>query len=325
MKRGLTLAFGLLLTVTVTFGQAKKYVLLEHFTNTFCSTCASLNPSFFSTIQVETNPNVHHISYHWRTPYATCTYYLASPARQDARATYYSVPGSPRVTSNGGPISALSSVTQATIQAAATTAPIYLKVTENTGTARTATIKFKWVTTPPTGTYVLHVAVVEKKTSFSAPNGETVHHNVFRKFLTAEAGDNVPTNITAEQTVSFGFPADVGVEAQLYTVAWIQNTATKEVINSGTRFDLGTATEEASVDSQVAVSPNPTTGKTTLTFDKLTPQYLTVQNVAGQILETVKLSNSTSYELNMAHFAAGIYIVKIKSEEGVAIKRVMKN
>jgi Secretion system C-terminal sorting domain len=325
MKKVVTLAFGLLLTATVTFGQAKRYVLLEHFTNTLCSTCASSNPSFFTAIKVETNPNVHHISYHWRTPYQNCVYYQASPTRQDARADFYGIPGSPRVSFNGAANTNLSVVTEASIQAAATTSPIYVKVTENTGVNRTAVIKVKWVTTPPSGTYVMHVAVVEKKTSYAAPNGEATHYNVFRKFLTTVAGEPIPTNTTAEQTISYGYPADVGVEAQLYTVAWIQNTATKEVLNSGTRFDFGTATDEVSVDSQVALSPNPTTGKTTVTFDKLTPQYLTVQNVAGQVIENVKLSNSTNYELNLTHLAAGVYIVKVKAAEGIAVKRVVKN
>jgi hypothetical protein len=325
MKKATTLFLVLLLAATAAFGQTKRYVMLEHFTNTKCPTCASLNPAFYSAIQVETNPNVHHISYHWKTPYNDCAYYVASPVRQDARADYYGIPGSPRVVLNGAASTALSGVTLAGITAAASTSPIYVKVTENTGASRTAVIKVKWVTTPPTGTYVLHAAVVERKTAYTSPNGETVHHNVFRRFLTAVAGDNVPTNITAEQTISFGYPADVGVEAQLYTVAWVQNTATKEILNSGTKFDPTTPTEEVSVDSQVSLSPNPTTGKTTLTFDKLTPQYLTLQTITGQVLESVKLTNSTTYDLNLAQYAAGVYLVKIKSEEGVAVKRIVKN
>ncbi len=326
MKKELTFALALFLTATTAFGQAKRYALVEHFTNTLCSTCASTNPSFFTTNQVETNPDLHHISYHWRTPYINCVYYQANPTRQDARADYYSIPGSPRVTLNGAPNVGLSYITPDIIKAAATTSPIYVKVTENTGANRTVVIKVKWVGTPPTtGTYVLHAAVVEKKTTYAAPNGENVHYNVFRKFLTAAVGDNIPTNITAEQTITFGYPADIGVEAQLYTVVWVQNVATKEVLNSGTKFDPTTSTNDVSVDNQVTLSPNPTNGKTIVTFDKLTPQYLTVQNIAGQVLENVKLTNSTSYELNLGNLTAGIYIVKIKSAEGVAIKRVVKN
>ncbi len=326
MKKIVTLAFGLFLTASTLFGQAKRYALLEHFTNTNCSSCASQNPSFFTTIKVETNPDVHHISYHWRTPYSNCVYYQANALPQDARADYYSVPGSPRVSLNGGTQSGLVYVTPPIIQAAATTSPIYVKVSEatNANLSRTATIKVKALGTVPTSSYRLHVALVEKKTTYVSPNGEREHFNVFRKFLTPIAGDNIVLSAT-EQTLFFDYTPDLATASQLYVVAWVQNQSNKEVLNSGTRFDAVTATDEVSVDNQVTLSPNPTTGKVTLTFDKLTPQYLTVQNAAGQIFENVKLSQSANYELNLSNLAAGVYIVKVKSEEGIAVKRVVKN
>ena len=326
MKKILTLALLLLFAATMTFGQAKRYALLEHFTNTLCSSCASQNPSFFTTIAVETNKDVHHISYHWRTPYLNCVYYQANPTPQDTRADYYSVPGSPRVSLNGATQTGLSYVTPPIIQAAATTSPIYVKVTEvaNPNLSRNVTIKIKSVGTVPTGTFKLYAAVVEKKTTYASPNGEREHFNVFRQFITANSGDNI-TLSSAEQSILLSYTPDLGATGQLYVVAWVQNSTTKEVLNSGTQFDLGTATTEVSTDNQVALSPNPTTGKTILTFDKLTPQYLTVQNMAGQVLESVKLSNSTSYELNVANLASGVYIVKVKSAEGIAVKRLVKN
>lgn len=327
MKKELTFALALFLTFTTAFGQAKRYALVEHFTNTLCSTCASTNPSFFTTNQVETNPDLHHISYHWQVPYVNCVYYQANPLPQSERATYYSIPGSPRVTLNGAANTGLSYITPPIIQAAATTSAISVKVSETVGTtgaARTATIKVKSVGTVPTGNFKLYAAVVEKKTNYVAPNGETVHYNVFRKFLTLSAGNDIALT-TNEQSIFLDYIPDLGTSAQLYVVAWIQNATTKEVLNSGTRFDGATATNDVSVDNQIVISPNPTNGTTTFTFDKLTPQYLTVQNVSGQVLENVKLTNSTRYELNLGHFTAGIYIVKIKSAEGVAIKRVVKN
>jgi hypothetical protein len=326
MKKALALAFGLFLAATSAFGQAKRFALLEHFTNTLCSTCASLNPGMFSTIQVESNTDLHHISYHWQVPYTNCVYYQANPTPQNERAAYYGVPGSPRVSLNGASNTSTSNITTSAVQAAALTSPISIKVSETTAASgtRTATVKIKGVGTIPTGTYKLHIAVVEKKTNYASPNGETVHYNVFRKFLTASGGNDI-TLTASEQLIFFDYVPDLATSSQLYVVAWVQSVPTKEVLNSGTRFDPTTATEEPSVDSQVALSPNPTTGKTTVFFDKLTPQYLTVQNVSGQTIEDVKLSNSTSYELNMSNFAAGIYIVKIKSAEGVAIKKVVKN
>lgn len=324
MKKITTLAFGLFLVTTTLFAQAKRYALVEHFTNTLCQTCAITNPSFFSTIRVETNPDLHHISYHWRTPYTNCVYYQNNPVPQDARADYYSIPGSPRVSLNGAAQSGLSYITPPIIQDAATTSPIYVKVSETTGLTRRATIKIKSVGAVPTGAFKLYAAVVEKKTNYVSPNGEREHFNVFRRFLTANNGDNI-TLTTAEQSIFLDYTPDLGATGQLYVVAWVQNSATKEVLNSGTLFDGITIIEETEINNQVTIAPNPTTGKTTLTFDKLTPQYLTIQNVAGQVVDNIKLSNSISYDLNMAHLAAGIYILKIKAAEGIVVKRIVKN
>jgi hypothetical protein len=327
MKKALTLTFGLFITITTTLAQAKRYALLEHFTNTLCSTCASQNPSMFSTISVETNPDLHHISYHWQVPYANCIYYQTNPIPQSERATYYNIPGSPRVTLNGAAQTGTPYITPPIIQAAATTSPISVKVSETLGTIgleRSVTVKVKSVGAIPAGNHKLYLAVVEKKTNYASPNGETVHYNVFRKFLTNNSGNDI-TLTANEQSIFFNYIPDLGTSAQLYVVAWVQNATTKEVLNSGTRFDGVTATNELSIDNQITVSPNPTTAKTILTFDKLTPQYLTVQNLTGAVLLSEKLVNSTFYELNLSDFATGVYLLKIKTAEGISVKKIVKS
>jgi Secretion system C-terminal sorting domain/Outer membrane protein Omp28 len=324
MTKKIILSFGLLLTANFAFGQAKRYALLEHFTNTWCSTCAIQNPSLFSTISVETNRDLHHISYHWEVPYPNCIYFQANPAPQTERAAYYKVQGSPRVTLNGTTPTSTVYITPPIVEAAATTSPIYIKVSETIGFNRTATIKVKSVGAVPTGTHKLYAALVEKKTLYNSPNGETVHYNVFRKFITSSNGDNINLT-TTEQAIFIDYSTDIGTLGELYVVAWVQNTATKEVLNSGTKFDGLTPTDESFINDKIIISPNPTNGKITLTYDKVTPQYLTVQNTSGQVLENLKCVKSTTYTLNLTAFPTGIYILKIKTEEGVAVKKIVKN
>ncbi len=45
-------------------------VLVEHFTNTLCSICASRNPGFYQNLQSQ--QDVLHIAYHPSSPYAAC-------------------------------------------------------------------------------------------------------------------------------------------------------------------------------------------------------------------------------------------------------------
>jgi hypothetical protein len=313
MKKVLTIV-GILATLTA-FGQTKKYALVEHFTNTLCGICAGSNPAFFTAVKVETNTNMHHISYHSAIPYSTCKFYVADKVPQDARASYYGLPGTPRVSINGQNLVSVGSISEATL-------------TETMGATNTATVKVKAFQNIAASTNRLFIALVEKKVSYAAPNGEPTHYNVFRKFINigGEAGDVLAAiNNGAEVTVSANYAMDpTWVASQIYAVAWVQNPTTKEVLNSGTRFDVASAVEENSVDMQVAVVPNPTLGKTVLSFDKLTPQYLTVTNVAGQVVQNIKLTQSSSYELDMADLAKGIYFVKVYAKEGVALKKVVK-
>jgi hypothetical protein len=302
----------------------KKYVLLEHFTNTLCGICAGTNPELFKAINVENNKNIHHVSIHSNIPYSTCKFYVANKTEQDARATFYGLPGTPRVSVNGAALINAANITAASITAAAAeTSPLSVIVTETTGTNRTATIKLKTVGTLPTGTHKLSVAIVEKKVDYAGPNGETVHHNVFRKWLSN--ADVTLGALNAEVTSTLTYTLDPSWNAnQIYVLALVQNNTSKAVLNSGTRFDATSATDEPSVDAHVSVSPNPTKEKVFFSFDKITPQYLTVSNAVGQLVERVNGLNSTGYELNMSSYPSGIYFIKLKSTEGVALKKVVK-
>lgn len=285
---------------------------------------------FFSTVKVETNPNLHHISYHSAIPYNNCVFYTANRVPQDARATYYALPGTPRASVNGQALTNLGSITEASVaQNAGSNAILSVKVTETGGMATTVGVKIKAFQNITANTNRVFVALVEKKVTYDAPNTEKTHYNVFRKFINAngELGEPLPAIANgAEATLSFSYGIESGwVGSQIYAIVWVQNPTTKEVLNSGTRFDVTSSVEDKpNVDAQVLVSPNPTLDKTFLTFDKLTPQYLTVSNVAGQVVRTEKLTNPNGFELNLSDFAKGIYFVKITANEGIAVKKIVK-
>jgi hypothetical protein len=321
-KLGLVLLFTTPLSIKAQ--NVKKYVLLEHFTNTRCGICAGTNPAFFTAINVEKNTNVHHMSIHSSIPYSDCKFYVANKTEQDDRAKFYALPGTPRVSINGAALVNAANVSAANVTTiAAETSPLSVKVTETTGASRTATIKLKTVGTLPTGTHKLSVAIVEKKVNYAGPNGETVHYNVFRKWL--NDADVTLGALNTEVTSTFNYTLDASWNAsEIYVLAIVQNNTSKAVLNSGTRFDVTSATDEPSVDAQVSVSPNPTKEKVFVSFDKITPQYLTVSNAVGQLVERVNGLNSTGYELNMSSYPSGIYFIKLKSAEGVALKKVVK-
>jgi hypothetical protein len=330
MKKMMTMGFCLVAIPLSIFAQTvKKYALIEHFTNTYCGICASNNPGFFTAIKVETNADVHHMAIHPDIPYLQCPLYQANSTEQVKRKAFYGVTGTPTGILNGVSKGSVSNISAAALATeVAKTSPVSVKVSEVVGVAgTTATVTVRAVGDMPTGEYRLFVAVVEKKLNFNANNGETVHYNVFRKFLSSADGDafTILTKGT-EKTVNMNYTIQSGWNAnQMYVLAFLQNITTKEVMNSGTRFDITSSTDEPKLDNQVQVTPNPTSGVFTYRFDNMTPQYLTLTNMVGQVvLSKNNEAIVNNGELNLKDQPVGIYYLTLKAKEGIAVKKIVK-
>ena len=75
-------------------------MLVEHFTNTYCSVCASKNHGFYANLW--RYPQVWHVAYHPSSPYAACPLSMANVPENDARTNYYGVyGGTPRLVIQG--------------------------------------------------------------------------------------------------------------------------------------------------------------------------------------------------------------------------------
>jgi hypothetical protein len=242
MKKSILLLVFTLFSSLLAMAQAPKYALLEHFTNTRCGVCGGTNPSFYQSININSNPKLHHLSIHSSIPYSACVFYQANTQPQDARASFYSVPGTPRVSINGASTTGAGGISAATIDNNFCTdcSPIQVIVSEiNNGFNRSLNVKVKSIGAPPSGNHRLLVALAEKTINYNAPNGESVHHNVFRQFLTTTAGDALSFAPQGGETnVNFVYNTNSNwVASEIYALAWVFNESTKEVVNSGTRFD----------------------------------------------------------------------------------------
>jgi hypothetical protein len=69
MKKLLLIVGLILMQFVYTQGQVAKKIIVEHFTNTKCSICASRNPGFHTNLSA--NPTVQSISIHPSSPYST--------------------------------------------------------------------------------------------------------------------------------------------------------------------------------------------------------------------------------------------------------------
>ncbi len=239
----LTVLFGI--SHPVKSQSAKQYVLFEHFTNASCVPCAQQNPVFQGNILTKNVGNIHHIAYHSWWPGNNDPFYQYNIQENTDRINYYGVNAVPDMYMrgnhwNGGP----AAVTQNLInEDQKSGSPIRVKVSETvSGADHNVTVEVQSVGTPPTGNYVLMVAVVESDVTFATPpgtNGETYFPNVFRKFLTGSSGNPISFASQGSSTsASFTYQMDpVWDSTKIYLVAFVQNTATKEVVNSGSTRD----------------------------------------------------------------------------------------
>lgn len=74
----------------------------------------------------------------------------------------------------------------------------------------------------------------------------------------------------------------------------------------------------------VAMFPNPAQGEVTLLADD-NLLNVSVYNLLGQQIETWDLNKTRQYQFNTNELASGVYVVKIKTEKGMAAKRLVVN
>ena len=228
------------------FAQARRFVLIEHFTQASCSPCAAQNPILQAVLDVNRG-SVHHIAYHTSWP-GVDPMNAYNPTEVAARVTYYGVNAVPDCLMegdiyHGGP----SGITQNMLNDVSTDpAPIRVAVSETSnGVARTVQVKVFTLAIVPSANYKIRVAVCEKwKHYTSAPgsNGEKDFPDVFRKALPNSAGDvYAPAAIGDSVIFTYTYNLDLSTwdTTQIYSTAYIQNETTKEIINSGTSISPG--------------------------------------------------------------------------------------
>ena len=244
--------------------QVPQTAVVEHFTNTYCSVCASRNPGFYSNLNQQTN--VLHIAFHPSAPYAACTLNQHNKIENDARTKFYGIYGStPRLVISGTVIPSSANYSSASVFTPylGKTSPIEIKLqlTENGSDSFMASIQLITRATHMLGDLNLLVALVEENLAFAAPNGEQEHHDVFRKAFHSIDGivvtpaSQVGDSISIETSIAKN---SVWVKNQLYAMAMLSDFTTKEMVQAARSSNLGLSNGlHAEIGNSVSVFPNP--------------------------------------------------------------------
>jgi len=113
------------------------------------------------------------------------------------------------------------------------------------------------------------------------------------------------------------------VETGTYTFTDVRQNQTIHAIFT----DGCVGIEENELLQDIKIFPNPTTGKLQVTSDKLQVKNVEVLDVLGRIEN--HLSSVTRYSsfvtLDISHLPSGIYFIRIETNEGTAVRKVIKN
>lgn len=244
MKKIFTATAALALLAGSAKSQAARFPLFEHFTQASCGPCAAQNPGFESTILTPNPDKVRHIAYHTSWP-GVDPMNAHNPTEVATRVSYYGVSGVPDVYLGGNYKNAQpGGFTQVDVDDYFSMgSPIKINISEvDMGATRDVTVEIITVGTVPSASYKAYVAVVEDPIDFSSPpgsNGETHFPNVFRKMLPSTAGSTyTPAAIGSSVTLNYTYTEDAAWNtANLKVIAFVQNSSTKEILNSGTTTD----------------------------------------------------------------------------------------
>lgn len=321
--------------VTALFGQSlpKKYVFLEHFTNSPCPICASKNPAFYSLIH-QYPDDVRHLAVYTPVPYSSCKIYQANPTDNGARTNYYGINGSPRVALNGTLVPVgTPMLPAATLQSAlGQTSPIAIRVQEGGSYPnKIANITITTYGNVPAGNYKLYAAVAESTVDYNAPNGETKHYDVFRAMLPNASGADITLpapGSSATYTYSYTYTAPNGWASNydsLYVLAFVQNATTKEVLNAGTRFDpVFTGTGEAVAPQSITIQPNPVAETAWVSLPGQQAERVEVFSIGGNLVRTAYDTQNEQVQIPVESLTPGIYVVKITTGEGIYVGKMVK-
>jgi hypothetical protein len=77
-------------------------------------------------------------------------------------------------------------------------------------------------------------------------------------------------------------------------------------------------------NSSISVYPNPTTGQLTIKSEQLTMNNVDIYDVFGKILQSEIVNLQSEIVIDISHLSVGIYFVRISTETGEIMRKVLK-
>ena len=299
--------------------QVEKTVIVEHFTNTLCGTCASRNPALFDVL--EDYPQVLHIAYYPGAPYVSCIFHQHNPAENDARTNYYGIyGGTPRVVLQGEVVGFQTPLlkadqldTELGKTSAYTIRVTHAKTSDDEAGARIVITK---VADQTVQSLKLYAVIAEKEIHYAAPNGENLHHEVFRRVLIDEDVDIPSVGDSVIFIESYGLNQDWN-EDEIIITAMLQDAGNKKILQAAEsgRLDAGSffINDNELGSANEFLYPNPVAGKLYISSSR---QGKFIEAKIYNLTGALEKSFIDPGAMDLSNIPGGIYMVVLTASDG---------
>lgn len=151
------------------------------------------------------------------------------------------------------------------------------------------------------------------------PGGQEDNWNVQYKQNAASSWDNIQTN-TPYVTLS---NLTENTPYQVRVQALCSDDLTSDWTDAVSFTTLIDGIDEYTLDASVRISPNPTTGECTILNSQCAINVVNVYDVYGKLLNTISVNDAT-VQIDLGQYAAGVYFIRVTTDNGAVTKRVVK-
>ncbi len=322
-----------LLSCQLAFSQVAKKIVVEHFTNTNCSVCASRNPGFYTNLSSQAG--VLHLAVHPSAPYSSCLLYQQNSTANDARTNYYGIyGGTPRLVINGVVISSSADYSSSSIFTPyqSLTSPASIRIVQQKfGTdSIKATVIIKTEAPHALGDLSLFVALAEDTVFYTGTNGEDQHYDVFRKSLSSTTGSSVtlPASVGDSIMLTFSSPSDsIWNFSRIYTLAILQETSSKNLVQAEAVSPSGdvaaTGINENIKQITASIFPNPVDNLFTIQLGESSDAIITLTDIDGKLIMQ-QAGSQSQFQFDISSLPKATYLLNIKTEKGEFSQKIIK-
>ena len=111
-------------------------------------------------------------------------------------------------------------------------------------------------------------------------------------------------------------------------LAFIQHADTKEVLNSGTRFDAQfnpvSAGAIANQPLRITIRPNPVTAEAIIALPGDLARCVEVSALQGRLVQAAANGQAGQLRISAGDLAPGIYLVRITGDKGIYVGKMVK-